>query len=301
MQRVSIAMATYNGERYLREQFDSILAQTIPFYELIICDDASTDGTWDILLEYANMDCRIKVFRNLQNIGVTKNFERAIKKCSGEFIAFSDQDDIWLPDHLEILLNGIGDKMVVVGDAEIMDAKGHRSGLKLSYCEGIDYVPENDLQKAYTIFFYRGYCQGASMVIHRSLLEKVIPMPTSIHNYHDFWLSSLACFYGGISHLDTVITLYRRHEATVTGNRKKRTWLTKMRTVGSHVLFNRTLQHRLALVTAIRERLGDSLTQEQQVFLDIAGRYHKRRKTLFGRIVNLFFELKHFKLIYGCK
>lgn len=76
---ISIAMATYNGEKYLREQIDSILNQTIQDFELIVCDDCSTDTTWNILLDYQSQDKRIKCYRNEENLGFKKNFEKAIK------------------------------------------------------------------------------------------------------------------------------------------------------------------------------------------------------------------------------
>ena len=296
MDTISIAMATYNGERYIREQLDSILVQTISFDEVIIYDDVSTDGTWAILTEYAAKDARIKIFRNSVNVGVFKNFEFAASACSGEYIAFCDQDDIWLPEHLEVLRQNIGDKMLVVGDAEIIDSFGRRSGKTLSYLEDVDWVADDDLQKAYTIFFYRGCYQGASMMIKKELLSKAMPIP--IHNYHDLWLSCLACFYGGIRRIDTVITLYRRHEAAVTGGRRRKT---RIRSMVGHLLLKRALRYRPAVVKALQERLADSLTCEQQAFLKQADQYYKRRKTLLGRIANLFFELKYFKLIYACK
>ena len=94
---ISIAMATFNGEKYLREQIDSILAQTHQNFELVICDDCSTDGTAGILREYETQDSRIRVYVNERNIGFKKKFERAISLCKGEYIALSDQDDVWRP------------------------------------------------------------------------------------------------------------------------------------------------------------------------------------------------------------
>ena len=297
MNTISIAMATYNGERYIREQLDSILAQTIPFDELIICDDVSSDNTWDILQEYATNDARIKIFKNEHNLGFIKNFEKVLALCSGDYIALSDQDDIWLPEHLEILLNGIGRKLLAVGDAEIMTADGIKTGHILSYCENADYTPENDLEKAYIIFFYHGCYQGASMLMRKELLTKALPIPDG-NVYHDVWLSALSCFYGGLQRIDDVITLYRRHETAVTGTRRRRT---RIRTMVGHILLKRGLRYRPAVVEAIQDRLSDTLTTEQLAFLEQADKYYKRRKTLWGRIRNLFFELKHYKLIYGCK
>jgi len=292
---ISIAMATYNGARYIRKQLDSILLQTIPFDEIIVCDDASTDGTWDIITEYVSKDTRIKAYRNEQNIGFVANFENVLRRCSGDYIALSDQDDVWKPEHLEILQSEIGDKILAVGDAEIMCANGQRTGQRLSYLENLDYIPEDDLSKAYTIFFYRGCVQGASMLLSKKLLSKALPIPDN-GIYHDVWLSALACFYGGIQRINDIITLYRRHDKAVTGNRRRHT---KIRTLIGHVLLNRALQDRWILVPTIRERLGKELNKEQRDFLNEAEKYYLRRRTFLGRIRNFFFDLKHYKLIYA--
>lgn len=98
---VSVAMTTYNGEKFLREQIDSILNQTYQNLEIVICDDCFTDGTFGILEEYERRDSRIKLRRNERNLGFIKNFEQAVSLCTGEFIALSDQDDIWEPWKLE--------------------------------------------------------------------------------------------------------------------------------------------------------------------------------------------------------
>lgn len=116
---VSIVMATYNGERYLKEQLDSILNQSVQNFELIICDDCSTDRTLDILNEYSERDKRISIFPNNINIGVKRNFERGISLSNCDLIAFSDQDDIWRHDHIELLMNTIGDKMMACGNSDI--------------------------------------------------------------------------------------------------------------------------------------------------------------------------------------
>ena len=90
---ISIAMATYNGEKNIKEQIESILNQTLKEFELIICDDASTDNTVPILTSFAEKDKRIKILKNEQNLGFKKNFEKILFHCTGEYIAFCDQDD----------------------------------------------------------------------------------------------------------------------------------------------------------------------------------------------------------------
>lgn len=98
---VAVVVATYNGAKYLRPQLDSILSQTYPVNEIIIQDDGSTDGTLDILRQYVEKDNRVHLFKNEGKHGINNNFYSAIRKSSSDFIAISDQDDIWLPDKIE--------------------------------------------------------------------------------------------------------------------------------------------------------------------------------------------------------
>jgi len=100
---LSVVLCTYNGEKYIREQLDSILNQTLPPDEIIIQDDASNDNTWFILKQYETLHPQIKLFRNQHPIGCDLNFLSAIKKSTGDLIAISDQDDVWLPTKLNQL------------------------------------------------------------------------------------------------------------------------------------------------------------------------------------------------------
>ncbi|MGN0728895.1 glycosyltransferase [Treponema sp.] len=140
--KVSIALATYNGEKYLREQLNSILSQSIQDFELIACDDCSTDSTLQILNEYVEKDIRIKVFANEKNLGFKKNFEKAILLCSGDYIALSDQDDIWTEKHLQVLLENIGKNDLVGANAFLCDEKAKSTGIDLLSCSRIDFLPK---------------------------------------------------------------------------------------------------------------------------------------------------------------
>ena len=122
---VSIAMATYNGEKYLRKQLESIYNQTYKNIEFIVCDDRSSDKTVKILQEYQNK-YGLKFFINEQNLGFVKNFEKAASLCTGEYIAFADQDDVWLPDKIEILLSEIGNNSLICSDAKLIDENNNQ-------------------------------------------------------------------------------------------------------------------------------------------------------------------------------
>lgn len=208
---ISIAMATYNGEKYLREQINSILNQTIQDFELMICDDCSSDNTWNILLEYQSQDKRIKCFRNEENLGFKKNFEKAIRLCSGEYIALSDQDDIWLPEHLEKLVNIIGDADIACGNAELIDGKGNSMGLFLSETKELEVLYSNE-KLIYRILCNNGLFQGASMLISRDCIKNtlILPIPEGI-GYHDVWFTIFACLNKGFKYTYDIVTLYRQH------------------------------------------------------------------------------------------
>lgn len=101
-QRLSVAMCTYNGAQYLQEQLDSIAGQSRLPDELVVCDDGSTDVTLEILEDFQKgASFPVKIYRNETNLGPIKNFEKAIMLCSGDIIALSDQDDVWMPQKLE--------------------------------------------------------------------------------------------------------------------------------------------------------------------------------------------------------
>lgn len=114
MKTVSIVMCTYNGEQFLREQLDSILAQTYPIHELIIQDDCSTDHTADIVREYARQYPFIRFYANISNLGFNRNFQDALSKAEGDYIAIADQDDIWYEEKIAAQMEAIGDNDLCV-------------------------------------------------------------------------------------------------------------------------------------------------------------------------------------------
>ena len=172
---ISIAMATYNGAKYIKEQIDSILNQTIQDIEIVICDDCSQDSTFDILKDYQTNDSRIRVYKNEDNLGFKKNFEKAISLCHGEYIALSDQDDIWMPNHLELLRKEIGSKVLVCGNADLINEEGESLGMTLKTQESLDKIPDNDLKKLMSIIIFRNPYQGASMLFKKQALIHAFP------------------------------------------------------------------------------------------------------------------------------
>lgn len=218
---VSIAMATYNGAKYLREQIDSVLCQTYQVFELVVCDDNSTDETVSILSDYAARDERVRFYVNERNLGFRDNFINAITLCKGDYIALCDQDDIWMSDHLETLLNLIGENSLACGNSTLINSKGELLGMTLKEQECFDCMPDVSWDMLESILFFRNPFQGSSMLIRKKFIQQCLPIPVGVE-FHDTWFAVCACANNCLVYTDKVIGKYRIHGTNVSGNRVKR-------------------------------------------------------------------------------
>ena len=214
MPQISIALASFNGERYIHEQIDSILSQSFQDFELIISDDGSKDATPKIICDYAKKDRRIKPILNQQNLGFKRNFERAIRNCNGNFVALSDQDDVWYPNHLEVLLKNIGESDLCAGDADMVDENNVARGETLSFADGVHLVPPMH-KIIWRLMFIQNPLQGASMLLRRDFLDKVLPIPDGVPT-HDRYFTACATCHKGAVYIQQPITRYRQHGNNVT-------------------------------------------------------------------------------------
>lgn len=217
---ISIAMTTYNGEMFLREQLDSILAQTKTDFEIVICDDCSSDSTLKILAEYASKDSRFHIYENEKNLGYRKNFNKAVSLCKGEFIAFSDQDDIWLPHHLKTLKENIGESLVCGGAT----VRCLENGDALNMLSPTKQQAEN-LNSQVNRFIYQCYAfnlyQGASQMISKKAVEAYFPIEKDAYA-HDWALATNAIAENKFTYVNEVITKWRKHSSQVTNKRDTR-------------------------------------------------------------------------------
>lgn len=191
----------------MQKQIDSLLQQTWTNMEIIVSDDASKDGTRNILEQYLD-DQRFRIIFHTSNLGAIKNFEFATKQAKGEFLAFCDQDDIWLPEKLELLYHAIGNASLVYSDSVLIDENGQSLQKKLSNLRKMGDV--NDTKG----FIFSNVVWGHTMMIRKSLVDLVIPIPEKIP--HDIWFAVIATIHTGIKYVDQPLTLYRQHAKTVT-------------------------------------------------------------------------------------
>ena len=201
---VSIAMCTYNGEQFLHAQLDSLLAQTYCNFEIIISDDASTDKTVSILQEYAQKFNQLHFHVNENNIGYNKNFEKIISFCSAQYIAFSDQDDIWEPNKIEIMM-----KQWPKGSKFIYSLSGNFTGndfVNRTEAPNVVYTDIDDVHK----LVFNSPVHGHACMFKKELVSLCIPFPENI--FYDWWISMHAVATGTIGCVPQVLTWHRIHQ-----------------------------------------------------------------------------------------
>lgn len=225
---VSVCIATYNGAAYLAAQLDSVLNQTHRHLEILIGDDASSDGTRGIAEDYAQRDARIRLIFNPENLGYNRNFEALARQAAGEYIAFCDQDDVWALDKLERLLAAIGENDVAYGASVLMDAAGQPLGGTLLDKLGLTPVQgtgQKALLRANTV-------SGHAMLCRKDFVRRNLPFDTRPpFRLYDYYLAMGAALQRGLVYCPEAVTYHRLHETntqnTKTKVRKKQGWFLK--------------------------------------------------------------------------
>jgi glycosyltransferase involved in cell wall biosynthesis len=205
---ISIALCTYNGTRHIHEQMDSIINQTYINIEVVAVDDCSTDDTLAILEKYAAQDKRIKVWVNEHNLGFNKNFEKALSLAKGQYIAISDQDDIWEFNKIQILKDSIAGNWLAFSNSTYINQQGKLTGKLLN----------NHLElsgKTFTDFITQNYVTGHTTLLSRELLQYILPIPEQ--GFYDWWIGFIAIYHQKIVYVDQVLTCYREHYQSVIG------------------------------------------------------------------------------------
>jgi glycosyltransferase involved in cell wall biosynthesis len=206
---VAVVVATYNGAAYLLAQLESIAQQTHTPVQIIIVDDASSDDTVRIAHAFAAQHPEVMVVQNETRLGYIKNFEKGMLLATANYVALSDQDDIWVPHKLEKLLANIGGQMLAYSDSELIDANGHLLHQKMSSIK-------NQLAYHTPIMYAIGaWAPGHAMLFKKELIDKAVPFPALVT--HDFWLGFVATCYSKVVYVNEPLVHYRQHTQNAIG------------------------------------------------------------------------------------
>ncbi|MNK00032.1 putative glycosyltransferase EpsE [compost metagenome] len=211
---VSIAVCTYNGQKYLTDQLDSIISQTYKNIEVIVVDDCSVDQTVTILKIYEKKFDNFKFVINDINLGYAKNFEKAISLCKGKYIALSDQDDIWALDKIEKQVSEIGKNALIYHDSKCIDENGNEIAGNLSDVYNL-YQGKSSLP-----FLFYNSISGHSILFNSKLVPLLFPFDKKV--FHDRWIAFIASERGGIKLLNEKLVSYRQHQTSITDFLKRK-------------------------------------------------------------------------------
>ncbi len=216
---VKIIVATYNGEKYLREQMDSLLNQSYENLQIEVCDDGSTDRTMEIVREYQAKDERVTAHVNQENRGYVRNFLEAIRRSTQPYIMLCDQDDIWDPDKVEITLDKMqqkekqcpGKPILVYTDAINFDSEKKE---RLGRFHQNSHLDTKKVDTAH--LFMENKVIGCTVMVNAQIIPYLGECPKEIR-VHDWWLAMLCSHFGQIVYVDRPTLLYRQHSGNQIG------------------------------------------------------------------------------------
>lgn len=292
---VSIVLATYNGEKYLAKQLESLFQQTYSNIEIIAVDDCSSDNTVGLLQQFAEKHQNMKVFVNETNLGFIKNFEKGCTLTNGELIGFCDQDDYWHDEKIEKMAAAIGEHAIIYCDSVVCDEDLNEKGIKIS--DLVHFKSWNNcLQLA---VFCRIYAHA--MLFKRSFFNKAYPFLSIIPP--DWWLPYLSTFYGGMKYLPEPLVLYRQHQnnvAGVVGSKRKKN-KTQSQSKKKH-----TDKEKIRIrINAFYNACPDELAAEKEVLSKIAKTYQNfslannfRRFAVFFKYRDILLSVKRHSALH---
>lgn len=272
--KIQILLSTFNGEKFLARQLDSLLNQDYPDFEIRVRDDGSSDKTCDILSEYQAKHSNISVVF-AENIGVTRSYFELIKQANADFYALCDQDDIWLPEKLSR------------GLAVIRQCNNASFSL---YCSALQFV-DADLSRIGATVSPRYQClenavmeniaTGCTVIFGQSLRTLFLQATPEKMHMHDWWLYLLACSFGNIVFDPQSLVLYRRHEDTVTGLQLKssRTIVARLKGFWGFIFLKRQL-YGLNQAINFGKTYADQLNPEQQMLFGQLSRLQDKRNLI---------------------
>ena len=283
---VHIVMATYNGERFLREQLDSLLCQSYENITIEICDDGSRDGTLEIVREYCTKDRRVTLHRNETNKGYVKNFLEGIKRSTAPYIMLCDQDDIWHRDKVERTLAKMKQTERAEKDIPVLvytDAMNYDSGTgrETGRFHETSHLHTKKVDTAH--LFMENKCIGCTVMVNRSMQAYLEELPDEIR-VHDWWLALIASHFGVIGYLSEPTLLYRQHSDNMIGGDTYHDYVRDRlsKTEKQRAVLRQTYRQGAAFLKCFRSRMSEEQirTAEQFAELETSGWVGRRRRVI---------------------
>ena len=216
---ISVALCTYNGERFIERQLNTILEQTLPVNEIVIFDDNSKDDTVKIIREFEKKYASIiRLHVNEQSLGGKKNFERAIKFCLGDIIFLSDQDDEWEKNKVEVMSNRFEQNpndWMIFSNAQLIDEEGNKLPETLwekwGFTKQAQQTWKNNRLAFEELLEGRNRVTGATVAFRKELKKYIFPFNLPEYCWHDGWIAMIAAGVNKLTYLEECLTRYRIH------------------------------------------------------------------------------------------
>jgi len=273
--KIDILMATYNGEKYLAEQLDSIINQTYHNWNLLIRDDNSTDRTLEIIQDYQKKDNRIKLLKdNKGNLGIVKNFEELLKNSESEFIMFSDQDDIWVENKLDMylkMIEKIKNKGFMIHSDAILFDKNKSNILKDTF------ISKKAINKGLENVFFNYFVQGATILISKEIKNFILPFPKEVY-LHDRYIHLISELFFERIFVNKALIYYRQHGDNQIGAKNT------IRELLSKRYFD---ERDRQLIKVIYNKYGSLLTEDKKKLIEEYFKITDIEKNRFNRFLNL--------------
>lgn len=309
---ISVAMATYNGEKYLEKQLDSIFSQTCPIDELVVCDDGSKDKTVSILKRYQER-YPIRIYSNEKNLGYKLNFKKALSLCKGDHIFLCDQDDIWLEEKVEIMMDKMQEDpriLVLASSFVYINAQDQLVSFKEEKGKSNNNLylkpvkKEDCVEVKFEEFYHHNFFQGCALLIKKEIRDEVVNHFTE-KIPHDHLINLMAAKEGGMYFWNHVLFQYRLHENNAIGVIDKgQGILERMRNRNTYYIRSLVAQDGLNVLEALKESdpnfylLHEKEYDAKRIFYKKHLKDLKERNffsILFSNLDPIYRQLKHRK------
>lgn len=292
----SVALCTYNGEKFLKQQIDSILNQTVCVDEIIICDDCSTDKTVEILNDYKiKFPDLFQIFINEKNLRSVKNFEKAISLCTKDIIFLCDQDDVWKIEKVNLFLKKFAENSnykVICSNAELINEEGN--SINKNTIWDVPFYFKKNRKK---IDYFKSFClignfaTGANMAFDRDFISTILPFPEK-NFHHDEWLAIVSSAENKFLFFDKKTAYYRIHQNQQVGG----VFFENKKNIESQLFKRFNLENQNISFRILKRRILN-LKKKKEKILSISGNQKSAIKTrllqtIDNYLLNLKFQLK---------